>query len=356
VSLPPPPRPRPRRGPLSAVAALLATLLLAGCGGAATSTGDGPETLKVRYQGSPNAVTFLELAADLGYLQPLTLDWVGNTTSGPQDIQSAATGQVDIGGAHGGAVAKLIQSGAPVKAVINYYGVDSQTFTGYYVPEDSPIHTARDLIGKKIGVNTLGAHHEAVIDTWLKQNGLTPDEIKQVQLVVVPPINTEEGLRHGQLDAGALGGVLQDHALSVGGVRALFTDRQVLGDNNSGQLVIRDDFLKKNPKTSEILVTGIGKAIEWARVTPREQVIDRFTKIIEQRGRNESTANLKFWKSVSVPARGGLISDADFKTWEPWLLDSGAISGPLDITTLYTNEFNDYRDGRTPAGAPGGTA
>jgi len=137
---------------------------------------------------------------------------------------------------------------------------------------------------------------------------------------------------------------------------ALFTDRQVLGDNNSGQLVIRDDFLKKNPKTSEILVTGIGKAIEWARVTPREQVIDRFTKIIEQRGRNESTANLKFWKSVSVPARGGLISDADFKTWEPWLLDSGAISGPLDITTLYTNEFNDYRDGRTPAGAPGGTA
>ena len=37
----------------------------------------------------------------------IKLDWVGNTISGPQDIQSAATGQTDFGGAFAGAVAKL---------------------------------------------------------------------------------------------------------------------------------------------------------------------------------------------------------------------------------------------------------
>jgi len=53
-----------------------------------------------------------ELAADLGYLQDLKLDWVGNTISGPQDIQSAATRQTDFGGAFNGAVVKLVAAGA----------------------------------------------------------------------------------------------------------------------------------------------------------------------------------------------------------------------------------------------------
>ena len=33
-------------------------------------------------------------------------------------------------------------------------------------------------------MNTLGAHHEAVLGIYLKRNGLTPDEIKQVELIV----------------------------------------------------------------------------------------------------------------------------------------------------------------------------
>lgn len=356
------PRPRPSvpwaRRPRALVALAAAALVLAGCGGAAADTASGPdggpETLTLRYQGSPNAVTAVELAENLGYLDPVTLEWVGNTTSGPQDIQSAATGQVDLGGAHGGAVAKLIQSGAPVTAVINYYGVDRQAFNGYYVPEDSPIRTARDFIGKKVGVNTAGAHAEAVIDTWLTENRLTPEEIDQVELVVVPPINTEESLRRGQIDVGSLGGVLQDRAVDAGGLRPVFRDLDLLGESNIGQLVLRDDFLAENPRTTEILVTGIGKALEWSRATPREQVIAKFTEIIEQRGRNESTENLRYWKSYGIPARGGVISDQDFAQWEPWLRESGAIQGDLDIPSLYDNRFNGYRDGQTPAGAPGG--
>ena len=40
--------------------------------------------------------------------------------------------------------------------------------------EDSPIKTARDLIGKKIAVNTLGAHLEFMLREYLARNGLTP--------------------------------------------------------------------------------------------------------------------------------------------------------------------------------------
>ena len=146
------------------------------------------EKTEIRYQGWAGQVTFTELAEDLGYLAPLKLKWVGNTISGPQDIQTVVTGDIDIGGAFYGAILKLIAAKAPIKAVVGYYGSDANTYYGYYVKDDSPIKTARDLIGKKVAVNTLGAHLEFVLREYLARNGLSAAEAKQVTLVAIPPV------------------------------------------------------------------------------------------------------------------------------------------------------------------------
>lgn len=287
---------------LSVAAAVVLALTVSGCGGNAeagpggSAQAGGGEVKELRYQGSANSVTLPELAQDLGYLGDVKLKWVGNTTSGPQDIQSAATGQTDFGGAFAGAVVKLIEAGAPVKAVVNYYGEDEKTFNGFYVKEDSPIRSARDFIGKKIAVNTLGAHADAVINTYLRKSGLSAEEAKQVQLVPLPPNDTEEAIRRGQVDAGALGGVLQSKAIAAGGLRSVFSDVQFFGSFAGGPYVLRNDFIAKNPDTTRTFVTGVAKAIEWERTTPRKDVIARFTKIIKERGRNESTDALQYWK------------------------------------------------------------
>jgi ABC-type nitrate/sulfonate/bicarbonate transport system substrate-binding protein len=326
---------------VSAAAAMATIMVLTACSSAnSATTAAGGEVTTLRYQGSANSVSLPELAADLGYLGSIKLKWVGNTISGPQDIQSAATSQTDFGGAFSGAVVKLIEAGAPVTAVINYYGEDAKTFNGFYVKDNAPIHAARDLIGKKIAVNTLGAHAEAVIDTYLQKNGLTPSEIKQVQLVVLPPNNTEEALRKGQVDVGTLGGVLQDHAVATGGLRSLFSDYELFGTFNGGQYVLRDDFIRSNPTTAKAFVTGVAKAIEWERTTPRDQVIAEFAKIINGRGRNESTSNLQYWKSVGIASKGGVISDEDFTQWTGWLNSAGIVKGSLDAARYYTNSLN----------------
>src|SRR4051812_27651171 len=145
----------------------------------------GFETLKLRYQGFSGMVTFPELAADLGELAPLELDYVGNTISGPQDIQTVVTHDIDFGGAFNGAILKLMAAKAPIQAVIGYYGVDQETWGGFYVLEDSPIHTPRDLIGKKVAMNTLGAHYEFVLREYLARGGLSKAEVDQVTFVVV---------------------------------------------------------------------------------------------------------------------------------------------------------------------------
>jgi ABC-type nitrate/sulfonate/bicarbonate transport system substrate-binding protein len=330
----------------AALAAVLAGALLApaGCGSAAG--GAGKEVTELRYQGSVGAVTLPELADDLGYLGNVKLKWIGNTISGPQDIQAATTGDTDFGGAFNGAIVKLAANRAPIKAVIGYYGVDKDAYTGFYVLNDSPIKTAKDLIGKKIGVNTLGAHSEAVIKTYLTRAGLTPDEIKQVELVVVPPVNTEQSVRQHQIDVGALGGTLRDKALARGGIRPLFTDYQLLGNFTAGSYVFRNDFLKKNPDTVKTFVAGVAKAIEWARTTPRDQVVARFQQILTKRARNEDNTQLQFWKSYGVNGKGGVIADTEFSTWIDWLKNAGELNGKdVKATDIYTNQFNPYASG-----------
>lgn len=325
---------------------LVAGALLTGCSlpysQAQPAAQEGEVT--IRYQGTANAVTLPELADDLGYLEGINLTWISNVTGGPQSIQAVATNQSDTGGAFTGAVVKLVDAGAPVKAVINYYGSDDTTFAGYYVPEDSPIRTPRDLIGAKVAVNTLGAHHEAAVTTWLRQGGLTESEIAQVQLVVVPPNDTEQAIRRGQVEVGTLSGVLQDKAVAEGGLRRLFADTDLFGDFNAGQLVLREDFIAQHPEATRTYVTGVAKAIEWLRETPREEVIARYERIITERGRNESTDAVQYWKSVGV-TRAGVIRDEDISRWEPWLESSGIIdTGGLTPGDYYTNEYNDLAE------------
>ena len=337
-------RSRGRRWTIRLVSIVSATaLLLSGCASSSDGTAQGGVTA-LRYQGWGNQVTLPELAEHLGFFDrnKITLEWVGNTISGPQDVQSAATGQTDFGGAFGGAVAKLVGSGAQIKAVINYYGGDDIDFGAYYVPADSPIRTARDLIGKKIAVNTLGGQNEADIFNYLRQEGLSVEEIKQVELVTLPPVNQEDALRRGQVDVAGLSGQFKQRADAAGGLRILWDQNSQYGPFNGGPYVFRTDFIKKNPDAVRAFVNGVGKAIQWARLTPREEVVRVQTQIIDARNRpNETSETLKYWLSPGVPSYYGYIVDEDFERWSDWLISTGAVKEVPPASELYTNEFND---------------
>lgn len=301
------------------------------------------EKTEIRYQGWVGQVTWIELAEDLGYLAPLKAKWVGNTISGPQDIQTVVTGDADLGGAFNGAVVKLLAKKAPVKAVLGYYGVDENTWSGYYVKEDSPIKSARDLIGKKIAVNTLGAHHEFMVREYLERAKLSDAEAKQVTLVVTPPVTGEQALRQGHVEVTTLGGVLRDKARERGGIRPLFTDRDLYGNFTAGSIVLHNKFIEQNPNTSRHLVSALARSIEWARNTPAAEVRARFVKIIEGRKRAETADTIQYWKSTGVAGTGGVIKDSELQIWINWLVKDGLLKpGQVKPSDLYTNAFNPY--------------
>jgi ABC-type nitrate/sulfonate/bicarbonate transport system substrate-binding protein len=195
-------------------------------------------------------------------------------------------------------------------------------------------------------MNTLGAHYEAILDIYLSRNGLTPADIKKVEPLVIPPITTEQSLRQKQIGVGVLSGIFRDKALAAGGIRKVFSDFELLGGFTAGTYVFRNDFINKNPDTVRTFVSGMGKAIEWARTTPPDQVLARLTKIVRSRGRNENPDALKYWKSFGVAGKGGVIADKEFGTWITWLEQQGQLpKGKVKASDIYTNKYNSFAAG-----------
>jgi ABC-type nitrate/sulfonate/bicarbonate transport system substrate-binding protein len=334
------------RLPVAALIVLATFLAACSSPGEAEVGADGKVVL--RYQGSPAQVKWAELAESLGYFQKVSLNWVGDTTSGPQDIQSVATGEVDFGAAFNGSVAKLREAGSPITAVVSDIGSDDETFYGYYALEGSGIEGPRDLIGKKVGINTLGAYHEYTIKGWLHRNGVSDDDVNKVALTVVPPINTDQALRNNQIEIGNLGGVFKDVALANGGLHEIFRDTDLIGNLSISTTVFRDDFIEENREAVADFTQGTARAIRWAQLHPREEVIAKFEEIITARGRNENTDYVKQWKSAGVPAPGGVISPDEFTLWVDEAVRLGQLTSGLDVSTLFTNEFNPYSNGTYP--------
>ena len=196
------------------VGALVAGLLLTA---GPLAHAQAPEKLELRYQGWASKVLYPELAEDLGYLAPIKLKWVGNTTSGPQDIQAAVTGDVDFGGAFNGSIVKLAAAHAPIKAVLSYVGADKDTNGGLFVLQGSPIKNAHDLVGHKVGVNTPGAYEQYLVTAWLEKSGVSKEDIQKITFVAAPPVNLAQLLKQRQLDAIFLEDIIKDKLLAEGG-------------------------------------------------------------------------------------------------------------------------------------------
>lgn len=326
--------------------AAAATLLVAGgvsaCG--ASSGAEGEQTT-IRYQTNAGIVDLPELADALGYFDQtnIKLDRVGDVQGGPESLRAVATDQVDYGGAFNGAIAKLASTGAPITAVIAYYGSSDDVSSSLLTLKKSGIDDARDLIGKKIAVNTLGANAEAVIDTYLANEGLSQDEIEQVTLVPLPGINSEAALREGQVDAAYLFGSLKEIALKNGGIEEVVNDIDLVGPYNGGSYVLSDRFIAENPNTTKEFVGAIAKALDYSQTHSVDEVREVMKDYLAEHDRADYAEALDLWKGTGVPAKGGVISDDDFTLWLDWLEAEGEVEADsIEPSEIYTNKFNPF--------------
>jgi ABC-type nitrate/sulfonate/bicarbonate transport system substrate-binding protein len=177
---------------------------------------------------------------------------------------------------------------------------------------------------------------------------MSQSEIKKVTLVPLPSINTEAALRNGQVDAAFLNGSLLANALKSPGLKVVMKDTQLLGPFNGGSYEMTDAYLKAHPTTAKEFVGGMAKALHWVQTHSVKQTLGVYTKWLDAHGQSDDAQALATWKGTGVATNGGVLRASDYSVWSTWLQQHGLLKGNLDVSSLYTNQYNPY------AGSQGG--
>jgi len=301
--------------------ALVATGLIAALSGAASAQSSNPVTL--RYLASQGSISPHELAEELGYFKDtgIELEDVGYAGGGPASLFALASGSVDIGSAATAAVINSIAGGNDFVAAYPTNGIDDQVQSIFYVLEDSPIRSIRDIAGKTIAVNTLGAHLDYTVREALHGAGLPQNA---ANLIVVPGPQLEQTLRSRQVDIAAVGywqATFRGALLANGGVRAVFDDTDVLGEIAGGFAVLRRDFVEAHPEAARQFVEQSTRAADWARQNP-DEARKVLAQIFEKRGENAELA--KYWNGFGL-REGARATDRDIDFWVGVLERDGSL-------------------------------
>ncbi|SDA59315.1 ABC transporter substrate-binding protein [Sinorhizobium sp. NFACC03] len=281
------------------------------------------DDVKLRYLASQGGLSAHELAQELGYFEGtgITIENIGYATGGPASLIALASGDVEIGGAATSAVLNSIISGNDFVAAYPSNGINDEVQSIFYVLEDSPIKGIKDIAGKSIAVNTLGAHLDYTIREALHSVGLPTDAANQV---VVPGPQLEQVLRSGQVDISAFGywqTTFEGAARKKGGLRAIFDDTDVLGEIAGGFVVLRRDFIKEHPEAAKTFVLQSARALDYAREHP-EETKEILAKALQARGENPDIA--QYFRGYGVRA-GGLPVERDLQFWIDVLVREGKL-------------------------------
>lgn len=282
------------------------------------------DDVKLRYLASQGGLSAHELAQELGYFEGtgITIESVGYATGGPASLIALASGDVEIGGAATSAVLNSIISGNDFVAAYPSNGINDEVQSIFYVLEDSPIKSIKDIAGKSIAVNTLGAHLDYTIREALHSVGLPTDAANQV---VVPGPQLEQVLRSGQVDISAFGywqTTFEGAARKKGGLRAIFDDTDVLGEIAGGFVVLRRDFINEHPEAAKTFVLQSARALDYAREHP-EETKEILAKALQARGENPDIA--QYFRGYGVRA-GGLPVERDLQFWIDVLVREGKLN------------------------------
>ncbi|CAH0342644.1 ABC transporter substrate-binding protein [Rhizobium sp. CECT 9324] len=296
------------------------------------------EEAKFRYLASQGGLSAHELAAELGYFDGtgITIENVGYATGGPASLIALASGDVEIGSAATSAVLNSIVGGNDFVAAYPSNGINDEVQSIFYVLEDSPIRDIKDIAGKTVAVNTLGAHLDYTIREALHSVGLPTDAANQI---VVPGPQLEQVLRSGQVDVSAFGywqTTFEGEAKQKGGLRAIFDDTDVLGEIAGGFIVLRRDFIEKHPEAAKVFVEQSERALDYAREHPEETRVI-FAKALATRGENADIA--QYFRGYGVRP-GGKAVERDLQFWIDVLVREGKLKeGQLSANDiLYSSE------------------
>ena len=184
-------------------AGFLASVLLTGCGSAASSSSEGLANLKVAGIGNFSSSLTQQVAIEEGLYEKHGLDvQFVPTASGPASAALLTSGGADIGYISGPQVLTISTSGKAVKFLqdgelsnIEVIGLASEK--GEHADKAYPDNFL-ELKGKTVGVTALGSAVDTLLREMIRDAGLDPSKDVTIIATGAPP-QTLAALKQGQI-------------------------------------------------------------------------------------------------------------------------------------------------------------
>lgn len=316
---------------------LMVGLLVIGCSSKTetkSETGSTEKELKViKLQTTSGTATDPNYIADkLGFFKEVGLkpEYVGKITSA-QQVNSVVAGKLDVGGAHVNRTIAGISAGAKIKAVValteTSQDMPHMTFA---VLDKSPIKTAKDIVGKKVGIPYYGGCMEYTPYEYLRKAGIT-DPKNSIKIVIVPFGKEVDVLRKGEVDVVAINLNPEYVFKTEKDLRKLYTDFDIWGDvGGATPQFFSTKFIEENPDIVKAYVTALAKAENWINDNP-----DKAIEIIAQDFKldKEKVYFMNY-------AKDGIIKEETIQLWIDTQNYYKEIKPGLKPSDIYTNEFN----------------
>ena len=321
------------------IAAMVLVLLTGGCAQkqpAAAKAGDTakqPDIIRVATPSAPTSPSVYYVGDELGFFaeQGIKIEYAGVVPS-TQLVASVVAGKLDVGGAHINRTIAGISAGAKIRAVA------ANTETTQTIPhmigvvtKNSPLKSAQDMAGKKIGIPLIGGCNEYTPYAFMKKNGMA-DPKSKVQIIVMPESQLDQALRQGDIDLAMLHKT-PDFIKEKNEFKVLFSDYDVWETiGGATPAYFSEKFIKEKPDAVRRFVTAVAKTNNWMNANP-----DKAIEITAKRA-NVDPKTIK----PGYYAKDALIIDDTVTVWIKLLTDFGEIKGDIRPEQIYTNEFNPY--------------
>lgn len=298
---------------------------------AAVSQEKQPDSIRVATPVETTSPSIYYIGEELGFFadEGIKLDYVGVVPS-TQLVASVVAGKIDVGGAHVNRTIAGISAGAKIKAV----AAASETTQAmphmtYVTLDNSLIKNAHDMVGKKVGLRTVGGCNEYTPYAYLRKAGIS-DPKNKIQIITMPDSQLEQALRQGDIDIAGLHQT-PDFIAERQGLKVLFTDYDVWGTiGGATPLYFSTKFIAEKPAVVKRFTRAVAKTNNWINANP-QQAVEITAKRAER--------NIKLVKK-GYYAPDAMIKEETVTVWIELLKEFGEIKGDIKPEQVYTNEFN----------------
>ena len=201
--------------------------------------------------------------------------------AGAAIVPAVLAGEDQIGFSNVVSLLTAKEKGVPLVAVAggsSSTGDPAKDFNAVVVAKSSKLQGAKDLVGKKVAINSLNNIGDTTVKTAVEKAGGDPSGVKFVEM---PFPDMPAQLAAGKIDAAWVSEPFRSAVLAQGG-RALFDS---LTETYSGLQVATyftsQQLKAKDPELVEAFVAAINESLEYASAHPDEAraVLSTYTKI-----------------------------------------------------------------------------